>query len=261
MVLSQINTSSAVVSLGKLLQIQNDSFVRGRVAKAFQNLSLFSAKNFLLNALEHEQHTEVKLHICEALIPYRTEHIIPVLLEIAQDENVLGIVRLSAIDTLSNLDDEHIIHRLENLLLSDEDPEIRISILRAFQSLDAKSAVPTLLECLKEDDNINIRVRSARTIGQLGNKSHISTLLLILKSETDYDVRWEIVKVIASIADQSLVSTIANHYKNTESFVYKDGLFRDPRMFGYGKSSHKTCSNLSKEFTKRNQIKGNHSIA
>ncbi len=118
-------------------------------------------------------------------------------------------VRLAAVQSLGEFDDDRVIRALSNALRNDTDAAVRNMAAWALGNIEDDAGVPALVHAVKNDRDDKVRATAIWALGQIESASAVPALTEILRSSGDAGVRKQVVWALGQIEDESAVPALA----------------------------------------------------
>jgi HEAT repeat protein len=202
-VLGKIKQKEATESLIKILQSNEDSWLRRNAAEALGEIGDEVAEDGLFETLRSDWNNDVRLAAAYALGKISggktLEYLSDTLIRKSHERNKLTD------KMLMYLNGEQAIKVLL-ISLTDEDSAIRnVAALRLGEIRD-EAAIHPLLDALKDEDS-KVRYNAAWALGKIGDKQTISSLLNVLNNQNEEnDVRGSAAQALGRIGDKQAVN-------------------------------------------------------
>lgn len=132
----------------------------------------------------------------------RKEAILVSLFKALEDKD--PVVREEAVDLLSESKDGRAFKHLTEVLLNDEDEDVRARAAKALGDFGDQRAIDPLIKALQDKD-VWVRENVVNALGQIGEERVISPLMEVLRDE-DGDVRGAATDAIKEIKEQLWIS-------------------------------------------------------
>lgn len=214
--LGKLKDTRATKILMQLLQHESH-FIRSSCIKAIGAIGDNKAIAPIINALQFDPESQVRVSAAHALINIHNVQSIEILIYTLQNDPNAKVRNAWAF-TLGYIGNEKSIDSLIRSLKHDENPQVRTTAATALGQLGNQRAVLPLLEALENDPDEIMPRTTVMALGKLGDKVAIDSLVKVLHSKTNHMLtRIFAAGSLGNIGDETCIEPLVHA-------LYYDGL-------------------------------------
>src|SRR4030067_3409214 len=167
-----------------------------------------------LVSLLNNKDEDIRLSVLKSLGLIIDKETIPVIFQIIKDKDEKRDVRISAFNTLQQID-PFFWNKNSSQFLEDDLPEIRIEAIKGIGNLHDTQSVDLLLRCLQNDKDNVVRKEAIIALGSYKERRVVDSLIGIVKSSyEEKEIRLEALESLVRIGDERAVIHIEGIARN-----------------------------------------------
>ena len=197
-----------------MLEDENKS-VRIYAIKCVNNNEVKEALPALRKLAAKDDNSETRKMAIESLVSFKDTQSGSMLTGILKDES--SEMRLEAVNALKELKYYNAAAPISEMLLKEEEPEIKYAVLDTLISFKKAGNINGLKYVIKNDKDSKMRIKAVYTIGVVSEESGTLDVLKEAVSDEDYRVRGEACSAMGSLKKGSASDVLINQIRTDKS--------------------------------------------